>query len=1175
MLFLICLVIVSGAAVTLAAVPLSVSLNTVSINAGGNGNRVYVMPNASISGTTLYSMAVYLSGRRELANAEFLSFDKQLNSITQAAPPYDASAGVLSFTGAGSPSTYAAILRTITYQDNNPNPLAGARTIRVDVSDGTNTASAAMTVNVIGGGTSALTINLNNSFPVNSTGNGKQTLICPYAVLSGPTLTSMAVYLAGQRDGANELLSSSNWGLNAISRSAGGQAGAYLRFSGSGSPSDYAAVLRTITYQDNSANATAGVRTVTVSLTAGATSISARMTVNVIGTSVIKPGSSITLGSPSGPVTGSGTSVLVCPSAAIFTTSPLLWSMAVYLTPHPDGAQESLRFNGNLSNVTTSYDAAAAVLSVTGGASLSVYQTILRSITYQDNKVSPTAGPRTITVVVSDGTTSFSASTIVNVISARTPAPALYLDGTNPNYATSTYGGSNWYAHISPNATVSYPGYLTSATITLTNPLDGIAESLGVQGLTLGSVGLSSSGYNANTGRLMISGRATPSTYQAALESVIYVDANTNPHTATRYISVSVADNVNNVSSMTDIVTMSVQRRPVILPATGNTYYVSSMSGDDYFNNGRSEKTPWQTIDRVNRSIRGDLQPRIMPGDTIRFKRGEKFPISKYEPRGLVWVGSSRAAQPTTTIRDYGDNPSPPLIDAQDGNGIFVLDAGNFEIFNLEIKGNYDNPAQFPGSVPDPFYPANRNGIYFTNSTALGTKEGLSIHDVKIHGFAADQHLANVSGCGIFIDGGAPKSMKGGYDGITIYNCEIHHNASAAIEMGPESMAPSETPDKDPTFTNVFIRHINAHHNVPPRNALPDKLSGTVAGGEAVHLVGVDGGVVEYCQASYNGNAQLPHPDRGVAFICQYSHHILFQYNEAHHQQTNFAMGEGGRYNFGDEGGFDFDIFTFNSIMQFNYSHDNDGYGYMFGATFNGVSSTGTSFLNVGNIIRFNISMNDCGSAPNATGKSTFGSLLFEDWPITNAYVYNNTFYMRNNGLASLGSDYIAPVVRFDANGSPPGGQRIHVYNNLLLTDGVAPYLTNTGNFPLGNVMFQGNVVYNGGGAAPPIVNGQPLGYVADPRLQFENNPLAAPSITNIGKLGDQLVQYFKLDPARAPDYIKRQGAVLGTVITMVNNWWTPDPYWAGVLGLPAHDFFGISLPLSGGTFSIGASQSP
>jgi hypothetical protein len=142
LLFLTCIVTGTGEGAASAAVPLSVNLNAVSVTAGGNGNRMYVMPNPTITGTTIYSMAVYLLSRREQPNTEFLSCNWNLNSITRSAPPYNESLGALSFTGAGSPSTYASILRSITYQDNNPTPIGGVRTIRVDVSDGTNTASA-------------------------------------------------------------------------------------------------------------------------------------------------------------------------------------------------------------------------------------------------------------------------------------------------------------------------------------------------------------------------------------------------------------------------------------------------------------------------------------------------------------------------------------------------------------------------------------------------------------------------------------------------------------------------------------------------------------------------------------------------------------------------------------------------------------------------------------------------------------------------------------------------------------------------------------------------------------------------------------------------------------------------------------------------------------------------
>src|SRR5207244_7106275 len=120
-------------------------------------------------------------------------------------------------------------------------------------------------------------------------------------------------------------------------------------------------------------------------------------------------------------------------------------------------------------------------------------------------------------------------------------------------------------------------------------------------------------------------------------------------------------------------------------------------------------------------------------------------------------------------------------------------------------------------------------------------------------------------------------------------------------------------------FQDLKIMRVNVHDNVPPQDAVAGD-AGTIPGGEAVHLWGVDGGVVQYCTASYNGSRNLAAPDRGVAFSTYYCNHILFQNNEAHHLQSRPG---------GDEGGFDFDIFTTNSIMQFNYSHDNDGYGYM------------------------------------------------------------------------------------------------------------------------------------------------------------------------------------------------------------------------------------------------------
>src|SRR5439155_393532 len=68
---------------------------------------------------------------------------------------------------------------------------------------------------------------------------------------------------------------------------------------------------------------------------------------------------------------------------------------------------------------------------------------------------------------------------------------------------------------------------------------------------------------------------------------------------------------------------------------------------------------------------------------------------------------------------------------------------------------------------------------------------------------------------------------------------------------------------------------------------------------------------------------------------------VTFQYNESYGNHTRTAT---------DVGGFNFDWDTTNSLMQYNYAHDNDGPAFLPGAG---------SHVNSGNVIRYNISEND------------------------------------------------------------------------------------------------------------------------------------------------------------------------------------------------------------------------
>ena len=72
------------------------------------------------------------------------------------------------------------------------------------------------------------------------------------------------------------------------------------------------------------------------------------------------------------------------------------------------------------------------------------------------------------------------------------------------------------------------------------------------------------------------------------------------------------------------------------------------------------------------------------------------------------------------------------------------------------------------------------------------------------------------------------------------------------------------------------------------------------------------------------------------------ANNALIQNNESHHNRTGSTA---------DGGGFDFDGGVTNSVMQYNYSHDNAGPGY-------GVYQFRGEALN-GFTVRYNVSAND------------------------------------------------------------------------------------------------------------------------------------------------------------------------------------------------------------------------
>jgi hypothetical protein len=109
--------------------------------------------------------------------------------------------------------------------------------------------------------------------------------------------------------------------------------------------------------------------------------------------------------------TTGGSAVVIAGPASTITDSDgtMLASMTATITNLQDGAAEVLTVGASNTLISSSYG--NGVLTLSGVASLSDYQKLLRSITYNNSAVAPTAGVRTITVVANDGIVNSAAAT--------------------------------------------------------------------------------------------------------------------------------------------------------------------------------------------------------------------------------------------------------------------------------------------------------------------------------------------------------------------------------------------------------------------------------------------------------------------------------------------------------------------------------------------------------------------------------------------------------------------------------------------------------------------------------------------------------------------------------------------------------------------------------------------
>jgi hypothetical protein len=406
-------------------------------------------------------------------------------------------------------------------------------------------------------------------------GGGAVAIIDSDATLSdadSASLTSLTVTITNLLDGASEVLAADTSGTSITASYAAG----VLTLSGSDTVSNYQQVLRTITYDNSASSPNTTARSISFVANDGTNdSNTGTTTLSIVDNS--EPVIDLDADDSSG-ATGSefsttfnedGGPVAIADADAIITDvdSANLTSLTVSISNLLDGTDEVLAADTSGTSITSSYDSATGVLTLTGADTVANYQHVLRTVTYDNDSNIPDTTDRVIVFVASDGIDSSDNAATTVAINSVNDAPTLDLDaddssgqaGAGFSAAFSEGGGpvsiSDSDATLGDVDSVN----LNSLTVTITNLLDGADEVLAAD-----TSGTSITASYAG-GILTLSGSDSVANYQQVLRSITYDNPSSNPDTTDRSITFVANDGTDDSNIGTTTLTMTASNDAPVL----------------------------------------------------------------------------------------------------------------------------------------------------------------------------------------------------------------------------------------------------------------------------------------------------------------------------------------------------------------------------------------------------------------------------------------------------------------------------------------------------------------------------------------------------------------------------------------------------------------------------------
>jgi hypothetical protein len=454
------------------------------------------------------------------------------------------------------------------------------------------------------------------------------------------------------------------------------------------------------------------------------------------------------------------------------------------------------------------------------------------------------------------------------------------------------------------------------------------------------------------------------------------------------------------------------------------TIYLSPTGNDNA--TGTSPGTAWQSISKLN-SIN------LAPGTQVLFEGGKIF-------SGSIKLDAT----------DANDSSNPILISSY-GTGRAIVQSGSaMGFYSYNTKGFQVSDLVFEGS-----------GI------SVNTTDGVKIHT----DLGGNIKLANIKVTNVEI-------KNYGLIGLYIY--------SSNYNTGFKDVVIDRVHIYNIRENGLFVKgytspsHVGwSHENVTIRNSEVNNVTGYADPnshrGSGIIMAQVDKGVIEKCVAHHNGgsNTHCGGPGGIWAYDCN---SVTIQHCESYKNSSGSGC---------DGLGFDLDGGMTNSILQYNYSHDNDGAGYLLG-------QYEYARLWSNNIVRYNISEND--------GRTNSGGITLFKAPnstMNGCKIYHNTVYTS----PSAANSGVGAFTFTDWNTGITG---IEVYNNIFQTTG-GSYLVD---LPTGyDAVFAGNLYWSSGFAFKIRYHGTNYSSVSNWRTVSGNEQVgslytgitADPLLSNIG----------------------------------------------------------------------------